>query len=236
MEYQSLNIFKEINKIKPKPFKVVRNTGTNMYTGIKLFDREIMNGFPKGSTVMFGISTKLPLYTRIFPFLIIGINFQLQGLNTYVIPPFGLTKDKLTDLVKRWIPAKLRTYKFLSFESKLTLDGLLKWNMTYEDDKNYLLVISMASLEPYLKRKEIIEYINYSLLQVQKAKGLLMFSVDLNSEIYKYVLRSVQYWMDIISYKFTPVMFINAPLIETAYILRPSLDNGYPELETIPVK
>lgn len=63
-----------------------------------------------------------------------------------------------------------------------------------------------------------------------------MFSVDLNSEIYKYVLRSVQYWMDIISYKFTPVMFINAPLIETAYILRPSLDNGYPELETIPVK
>ena len=218
-----------------KPFKIRPHREDAFFTTIDIFDNIILKGIQKGSTLLIGMDSKIPLQTRIIPYMIIGINFLLQDLDVYVIPPVFFSKDTLSQIIAPWVPSEQNVAEFLELRPKLSLKDFLDWNALHVNSKNYLKIIVVATLESYLSEKEIIEYINQTILQTQQAEGLFIIGCNTDSDVYTYVSRMVTHWVEVHNFKFTQILLFNSPQVPTAFLLRPHLDNGYPQLDTIPV-
>ena len=224
----------ELEKFKARPHEKHK-----FFTAMDIFDNLVLNGLLKGSTLLIGFDSRIPLHVRLYPHIIIGLNFLFQNLNVYIIPPISIIKDIILRIIPPQVLRKRDTKKtnvnMFTLRPNLTLNDFLEWNNAHKDDKNYLEIITIMTLESYLSDKDIIKYVNQTILQAQKNEGLLLIGCDIHSKLYQYLSRMVTYWVEIVNYKFNQIMIFNSPQIPTAFLLRPHCDKGYPQLDTVPI-
>lgn len=220
---------------KPKQFPIKHHSENNFFTSIPLFDEMLSKGFPKGSTVVVGFDLRVPIHHRAYPFLVTAINFQLQEKFVMIIPPIGFPEEILTKALDLYVPKEKQSYVFFRFSHDLTLSEFILWDQQHKDKEEYMKIITLSALQTYLTDKESISYVTKNILDTKERHGLLFLIGDIPTTAYHYFKRVASFWFEIYNFKYNQILISRVPKDPIAYLLRPHVDHGYPELDAIPI-
>ncbi|MGQ4914119.1 MAG: RAD55 family ATPase [Candidatus Asgardarchaeia archaeon] len=205
------------------------------FTGINVLDNKILGGIKKGSVLLFGIDTKIPLPYKTPIFLAIVINFLLQNKSVYLVPPIAFNKKGFNDMLSLWVPKEKLNITYFNYKKDVSLDDLIVWDKTHENEREYLKIVILGALEQFFNHNDIVIYVEHAVSLAHKNNSLLIITAPLTSPLYEYFRHVVPYLIELHCLGSGIGLIARAPVSDVAYILQLHMDNGYPQVDLYPV-